>query len=250
MPSIKNTRTQNFEASDRLGLAMAPTVPEPERRKLPRGTSGLPREIVDQEQRKRLVVATAHVVAEKGYSETTVADIIAGAGVSRATFYDLFRDKEECFLYGFEKLSKAHVRDMLRAMDPAMPLPEQLLCGLRAYLRRVDADLSLARAFFAEAESATPRIRAEFALRVREMSARFGQWLQEVQLRSPGASTAGESEITLMTSGLRGFIINGVRNGCPFTEKDVRTICRFAFACFGLYEWAEELALNETMDRM
>lgn len=241
MPSIKNTRIHDFEASDRLGLAMAPTVPEPERRKLPRGTSGLPREIVDQEQRKRLVVATAHVVAEKGYAETTVADIIAGAGVSRATFYDLFKDKEECFLYGFEKLSKAHLRDMLRAMDPSLPLPEQFLSGLRAYLRRVDADLSLARAFFAEAESATPRIRAEFALRAQEMRERFGEWLREVQRRHHQAGGTGESEILLMTSGLRGFIIDGVRSGRPFTEKDARKVCRFAFACFGLYAWAAEL---------
>jgi len=41
------------------------------------------------------------VVANKGYAETTVADIIAAAGVSRATFYEQFSDKEDCFLAAY-----------------------------------------------------------------------------------------------------------------------------------------------------
>ena len=38
------------------------------------------------------------VVAERGYPETRVLDVIKRAGVSRKTFYGLFEDKEVCFL--------------------------------------------------------------------------------------------------------------------------------------------------------
>ena len=39
----------------------------------------------------------AETTAEKGYGATTIGDICTAAGVSRATFYELFKDKEDCF---------------------------------------------------------------------------------------------------------------------------------------------------------
>src|SRR2546423_13065994 len=66
-------------------------------RPLPRGPHGLSREEVELSQRARLLQAATETVAELGYVKTTVADILARAGVSRATFYQLFSDKEDCF---------------------------------------------------------------------------------------------------------------------------------------------------------
>src|SRR6478752_2700016 len=71
-------------------------------RALPRGPHGLSREEVELSQRARLLQATTEAVAAQGYVKTTVADIIARAGVSRATFYQLFRDKEDCFLAAYK----------------------------------------------------------------------------------------------------------------------------------------------------
>ena len=69
--------------------------------KLPSGRHGLPRDVVVRSQRERMVEAMIGVVAEKGYTETTVADIISTAGVSRATFYEQFADKEDCFIAAY-----------------------------------------------------------------------------------------------------------------------------------------------------
>ena len=43
-------------------------------------------------------------VAREGYAEATVAKAIEHAGVSRRTFYDLFEDKQDCFLAGYAQL--------------------------------------------------------------------------------------------------------------------------------------------------
>ena len=59
---------------------------------------GVPREQIAQNQRERLYGATVAVTTAKGYGETTVADLIEVAGVSRTTFYRYFATKEECFL--------------------------------------------------------------------------------------------------------------------------------------------------------
>jgi AcrR family transcriptional regulator len=42
-------------------------------------------------------------VAANGYTATSVADILAHAGISRATFYTLFTDKEDCFLAAYAR---------------------------------------------------------------------------------------------------------------------------------------------------
>jgi len=44
------------------------------------------------------------VVAERGYPETRVVDVIGVAGVSRKTFYEIFDSKEDCFLATYDVL--------------------------------------------------------------------------------------------------------------------------------------------------
>ena len=66
--------------------------------RLPRGRHKLSRAQVVGSQRTRLLQAMADALAEKGYTHTSVADVLARAGVSRETFYQQFGSKEECFL--------------------------------------------------------------------------------------------------------------------------------------------------------
>jgi AcrR family transcriptional regulator len=49
-------------------------------------------------QRERLLNAALEVVASDGYAASTIASVIAHAGVSRPTFYDYFADKDDCLL--------------------------------------------------------------------------------------------------------------------------------------------------------
>jgi AcrR family transcriptional regulator len=86
--------------------------------KLPRGPHALPQDVVVAHQRERLLDAAAATVAEEGYAELTVRDLIVRAGVSRRTFYQLFDDKIDCVFAAheraFERLSKVLV-DACRA---------------------------------------------------------------------------------------------------------------------------------------
>jgi len=79
------------------GVALRPVEPE-RRSKLPRGPHALPQEQVIAHQRERLLEATAPALADLGYAELTVRDLIDRAGVSRRTFYQLFDGKLECVL--------------------------------------------------------------------------------------------------------------------------------------------------------
>ncbi len=53
-------------------------------------------------QRRRLLSAFVEVLGEYGYEGATVGRICKQAGVSRRTFYDLYDDREGCFLDAFD----------------------------------------------------------------------------------------------------------------------------------------------------
>jgi AcrR family transcriptional regulator len=124
---------------------------------LPRGPHGLPRDVVERSQRSRLEVALVDAVARKGYVATTVADIIAGAGVSRTTFYQQFKDKEDCFLYAYRAGADAQFRKVVEAVESATEPLEQLRRNVRAYLGALVDFPACARAFLLEVAAAGPR---------------------------------------------------------------------------------------------
>lgn len=79
--------------------ARRPARPAP----LPRGgRHALTQQAVAESQRRRLLLAIVKAVADKGYTATTVADVIALAGVSRRTFYEQFANIEACFLAAYD----------------------------------------------------------------------------------------------------------------------------------------------------
>jgi AcrR family transcriptional regulator len=76
------------------------------RERMLRPGPGLARDEVAKNQRERLFGATVACIAEKGYEETTVADLLELSGVSRSAFYEHFHDKEACFIATFEGVSE------------------------------------------------------------------------------------------------------------------------------------------------
>ena len=56
-----------------------------------------------ERQRARLLGSIVEIVAEGGYARTSIGELARSAGVSRGTFYELFADKEACFLAAFDR---------------------------------------------------------------------------------------------------------------------------------------------------
>ncbi len=62
---------------------------------------GTHRQVADI-QRARMLAAMVEEVAERGVANVTVSDVVARSGVSRRTFYEIFEDREDCFLAAFD----------------------------------------------------------------------------------------------------------------------------------------------------
>jgi AcrR family transcriptional regulator len=126
-------------------------------RPLPRGPHNLTRDDVLSSQRQRMIDAVAAVVARKGYPATTVGDVVAGAGVSRKTFYEHFSDKEECFLAAFDSGVDA-LLDAIVSAEPAHPgRLARMQARVRAYLETLADNPDFARTFLIEVMAAGPR---------------------------------------------------------------------------------------------
>lgn len=107
-----------------------------------------------------MLSAITEAVAEKGYAKTVVADVIARSGVSRATFYEQFSSKDDCFRAAFEAHAEL-VTDFMRAglddlrSSDASPL-EKLDAVLSTYLGALASAPALARVFLVEVYAAGP----------------------------------------------------------------------------------------------
>lgn len=63
---------------------------------------------------------------EKGYSETTIDDIIAASGTSKGSFYHYYSSKDE-LLSSLSELFDAKYEEVMQTLDPEMNSHEKLL---------------------------------------------------------------------------------------------------------------------------
>ncbi len=122
------------------------------------GPNGLPRGQVSEIQRSRMLSAAAKAVEEVGYARLTVAQVIARARVSRKTFYDLFEDREDCFLAVFDQAVDQLSALVGEAYERESSWREGVRAGLLAMLRFMDEEPGLARICVVEALGAGPRV--------------------------------------------------------------------------------------------
>lgn len=107
-------------------------------------------QVIHSEHRTRVLEGMAHAVSRKGYAETTIADIVAQAGVSRRTFYEHFESKAECLIALYGAASHNALKVLRDAIDPKQPWPAQVERALRAYLECLASSPVLVRTLFIE----------------------------------------------------------------------------------------------------
>jgi AcrR family transcriptional regulator/DNA-binding MarR family transcriptional regulator len=128
-------------------------------------------------QRRRLLSAMVEVLDEHGYEGATVGRICKRAGVSRRTFYDLYEEREECFLDAFDVaierlagkvtpayLGEAHPQGPRRAQGAqrardtqrAQGWRERMRVALTVLLESFDTEPGLARLCLVETLKAGP----------------------------------------------------------------------------------------------
>ncbi len=124
----------------------------------PPGPPPVSRDAAAADQRRRILAATAELVAEQGYQAVTMEAIVRRAKVGYATFYKSWADKEECFLALMDaaiERTAGRVEDAYRR--EAGPWPDRVGAALGELFREVAANPVVARACLVEALTAGPQ---------------------------------------------------------------------------------------------
>jgi AcrR family transcriptional regulator len=134
-------------------LTTAPLRPPPP---LPPGRPRISEAEVVENQRQRIMFATAEVVQRRGYNATTIAEIAKLAKVDARVFYRLFADKQDAFTaiheLGFQYLMAASAG----AFFTGSSWPERMWEALLAATQSVQRSPTAARVGFVDAYAVGP----------------------------------------------------------------------------------------------
>jgi AcrR family transcriptional regulator len=177
---------------------------------LPRRPYGSVREELRASQRGRLICAVADAVATKGYAATSVADIIALAGVSRRTFYEHFDDKEACFLASYDTGAHAIYEAMLASAEGIEGWEAILDAVFGTWLAFLEADLAFTRAYMIEFWAAGNAARERWKER-RERTAGLLKALHErARAEEPDIVPVSDTVIAAVVGGVNRVVISHV----------------------------------------
>jgi AcrR family transcriptional regulator len=221
-------------------LGENPTEPALELPRLPRGRHGLSPAAVARSQRTRIIHATALVTMEKGYANTTVADIVAAAGVAKDAFYRHFSDREQAFLEA-QQYPGQHIMDvMARAYFSADEWPERIWRALDALLGLIAEHPTLGHLRMVECYAAG----AAAIRRAEDITRSFTLFLEEGYRYRPTADELPRLYSQAISGGLFELIQRDVANGLATeVRRRLPQLAYVAIAPFAGPESARELVL-------
>jgi AcrR family transcriptional regulator len=143
----------------------------------------------------RLREAAMELYVERGYEQTTVADIAQRAGLTARTFFRYFADKREVLFAGSAELQDALVAALEAAPDAAAPMEAiaaaldaaaEILGGRRDFSRRRQAVIA-----------ANAELRERELIKLASLSAALGDGLRRRGVADPDASLAAEAGVAV-----------------------------------------------------
>lgn len=176
----------------------------------------------DDYYRQRLLDGMAAAIVENGYADTTIADIVRHARVSKRTFYEYFPDKQACLLACYAA-NHARVIQAIKSRAPApgnTPWDLRLLHGLREFLTAGESQLTLMSTLMVEILAAG----REGLKARREVFQRFTDLLLDIaegerQLRGASTELLSPSMASALVGGIHEILLNACEEGRVLNVK-------------------------------
>ena len=172
-------------------------------------------------------------VGEKGYTRTSVADVLKRGKVSRETFYQHFTDKEQCFLTVLDQSARLLERffDTELSGDESPPMV-RFERALEIYLNTLAGEASVARVFFLESYAAGEEARRKrFAVQERFVQAVTDNFRDDpVWRRLPDPEFAGRMLVGAISSLVASALVNGTSDELTALRDPVMDLLRWLAA--------------------
>ena len=143
------TKTQVPRASSRETAPKHREKTQPDRRSNGHGQ-------VVELQRARMLTAMLQEISERGAVNVSVGHVVARSGVSRRTFYEIFQDREDCFLAAFDDALKHVAAAVVPAYEQPGSWRVRMRSALVALLGCLEHDRATGRLLIVESLAAGP----------------------------------------------------------------------------------------------
>lgn len=99
----------------------------------------------------RLLDGLASSIVERGYRDTTVADVVRHARTSKRTFYEQFPSKEACLIELLRRNNIDLIASINASVDPDAEWQSQIRRAVRAYVDHIEARPAITLCWIREA---------------------------------------------------------------------------------------------------
>jgi AcrR family transcriptional regulator len=176
---------------------------------------------VAENQRERILAAVADVTSAASYTEMTVEDIIVTAGVSRRTFYEHFKNKDDAFLAAYEEASGRLLAAVRAAYESRQGFAERMSAGIEAFLFLLAADPAFARMCIVEVMAAGPEAVARRNEAMRAFAALIEENARERLAESPPSDLTAETVVGGIYDVVYTRILRGETRELPSLAPDL-----------------------------
>ncbi|WP_405497313.1 TetR/AcrR family transcriptional regulator [Nocardia sp. NBC_00511] len=168
--------------------------------------------------RQRLFDAMADAVRERGYKDTTVADVVRHARTSRRTFYEHFADKQDCFISLLTERNNETIDQIYAAVDVTAAWDIQIHQAIEAWIGVSRIDTSITLAWIRD----TPALGEAARQLHRDAAEAFIALIQNLtatpEFQSAGLHPPTRQMATILFGGFRELIASTVEDGRDITE--------------------------------
>ena len=165
------------------------------------------------EFRRRLLEGMAAAIRERGYRDSTVADVVRHARTSRRTFYAHFPGKQACYVALLREANAAMVRQIAAAVDRRAPWDAQARQAIEAWIAAAQADRALTLSWIRD----LPSLGTDARYLQRESLEAFIVLVRDLtdtpELRAAGVAPPSRQLMVMLIGGLRELIATTVEDG-------------------------------------
>jgi AcrR family transcriptional regulator len=172
----------------------------------------------EPDARGRLEQAAAEMFAERGFDQTTVADIAARAGLTERTFFRHFADKREVLFSGQDAFQDMVVGAVAAAPGTATAL-EAVAAGLDAAGHALQGRVNLApqRQVIIDAH---PDLQERELIKLARVGTAMAAALRERGVAEPAATLAADTGIAVLRVAFARWLDEGVARPLPEVMRE------------------------------
>lgn len=182
--------------------------------------------------RQRLLDGLAASIADRGYHDTTVAEIVRRAKTSRRTFYEHFTSKETCFVALITEANNEMILLISAAVDPSVPWQAQVRDAVVAWLACAESQPAVIHSWIRD----VPSLGAIARDLQRDLMENFIVMVQTLtdteELRAAGIGRVSRQLAIVLLGGLRELMASMVEDGGKVADV-TETAVQAAIALLG-----------------